>query len=153
MDDEEKASASSGANVWLWVPNISYGPFGFGSHRKQTPYVGPQREPGRPDELDPHFYDSRVGDIRLSFWNDYLIGVQASGTFVIDGVELIGAKFDQVLHLVSEEPEIASYELAHFAEFDLHHASWFIDADWRVTSVDVGIDPERVPGRSPDQPD
>lgn len=133
---------------WVWNPNVSYGPFTFGTHRTNTPYVGSKKATDPLDGIDPSeppiFYNSTIGFMDLAFWNDYLVGVEPKDTFVVNGVELIGAKFDDARHLVAEEPEIDSYSIVHFADFDVHNSMWTMDTHWRITSVEVGIDPDRV---------
>lgn len=147
MGDDPNGNASNGPKTdWVWIPNTSYGPFTFGTHRLETPHVGPfieRTEMGPVDHLSD--YESERGDIDLSFWNDYLTSVAVRDTFVINGVELVGAMFNDVRHLVNEEPEVDDLVLTFSATFRDHNMMWFMNLDWRITEVDAGMDSDLIP--------
>lgn len=148
MADEPKADDdTTGEHGWVWIPNTSYGPFTFGTHRSRTPHVGiliEEDDMGSGDRIA--FYESELGDIDLTFWNDYLTGVTVRDTFSIDTTELIGMQFNDVRGLVPEEPDLSNDVVVLTAAFDAHNMLWYMATDWMVTDIKVGIDPEVVPG-------
>ena len=144
--DPKDAGSDTSKTDWVWIPNTSYGPFTFGAHRSSTSHLGALIERSKMSPVDyVADYESERGDIDLSFWNDYLTSVSVRDTFVINGAELIGARFNDVRHLIEEEPQITDLVLTISASFDAHNMMWFMDLDWRITEIKAGLNPDTVP--------
>ena len=145
MADGDGGSRTEPAS-WEWEPSRRYGPFVFGTPLQAVPYLGPEtdREGVGSDDVSTS-HDSSIEGYSLAFWNGVLNGVECYRTFVYGGVEVVGATFEEIRGLFGIEPVVRNYDPILMVVYDELDLVLFTDMDWRVTSVYVSIDPERLP--------
>ncbi len=140
---EDHADNRTDKSTWTWTPNISYGPFIFGTDVSNTPHVGrivSTRDMGSGEESVG--YRTTIDDqTELGFWNDRLVSVDSDRSFFYKGTECIFNDFAVIRHLFDCEFVVDNRYLI-FAECEELNLLITMEPDWTITSISVGVDPE-----------
>ncbi|MEM7341315.1 MAG: hypothetical protein AAF467_21850 [Actinomycetota bacterium] len=109
MAVESVASGDGGRSQWVWRPLQGYGPFVFGTAHHETPHVRELAEEFDmgTDGWARNYYTDFEG-VEVGFWDDELNEVAVSDEFVLDGRQIIGEPFADVIasiHDVAEVPD------------------------------------------------
>jgi hypothetical protein len=142
MAEEGEDSGADQAG-WVWAPSRRYGPFEFGAPVGQVPHL--RSEVNRVDMGDGEVSttnDTDFSGVRLSFWNDRLVGVGSEESFVLNETEFIGAHFNDVRESLGQEPTVANHDPVLMVSYDDLGLALFLDMEWIITSVYVSINPE-----------
>ena len=131
-------------STWIWTPNTSYGPFIFGNHLSRTPFVGQEvsrRDMGSGD-IAIDYLTTIDHQTELEFWNDKLMSVDSNRSFFQKGTECLFADFQTIKHLFGCEFTVTQEATLLVATCDELDLTIFMQTDWTITSISVGVDPD-----------
>ncbi len=122
---------------------MSYGPFEFGATRTTVPHLTQQLDH---DDVGQGDVSSRwstdVDGVEVDFWNDRLIGVTSSSSFVYEGVQFIGARYPEVRALLPVGPKMEMVSPVITVSWDTFNLMLIMDLSYMITDVAVDVDPD-----------
>lgn len=135
--------ANLNPNQWRWDPGVSYGPFAFGADVATVPHLSRQLDTDTMGQGDVSSrWATEVDGIEVDFWNDRLIGVTASSSFVYEGIQLIGARYPEVRAIMPLSPHMDMVNSVITVSWDAFNLMLIMDLNYLITDVAVDVDPD-----------
>lgn len=125
------------------MPGKSYGPFVFGADVSSVPHLAKRLDS---DDMGDGDVSSRwatqLDGVEVDFWNDVLIGVTSSSSFVFDNTELIGARYVDVRDVLPAGPRLQNLDPVVTAQWEDFNLMLFMTTELVITDVSVDVDPD-----------
>lgn len=135
--------ANQNSGHWQWQPGKSYGPFNFGAAVGTVPHLSRLLDR---DDMGQGDVSSRwatdVAGVEVDFWNDQLVGVTSSNSFVFNGIQLIGARYQDVRGMLPTGPRMEMVSPVITVSWDDFNLMLIMDLNYLITDVAVDVDPD-----------